>query len=195
MLKKELQALEKQQGKIITALNRIECDRALYGNCNNNLSAILVKVWNFILKQKEEERGEIKKRVLEELLDMSGKCSTGYAFRLVNSLSGFADFSIRISYEDQIAGNLAGRLNARLREISDEDYKEKVMNEMTMLTDYKSIGDRPNFLQFFRKNLAIIRHEIWETFREDIADVDFDFYMRKAIARYEGHLEAYSGFF
>lgn len=194
-LSKQLKVLEKEHNSIITALNRIECDRALYGNCNNNLSTILVKVWNYILKQDEAEKDEIKKRVLEELLDMSGKCSTGYAYRLVNSLSGFGDFSIRISYEDQIAGNLAGRMNAKLRDIEDDDFKEKVMNEMTMLTDSRTIGDRQNFLQFFRKNLSFIRHDIWETFREDITDADFDFYMRKAIARYEGHSEAYSHLF
>ena len=34
--------------------------------------------------------------------------------------------------------------------------------------------------------------DLWETFKDDMSDCDFDFYMRKAIARYEGHQEGYN---
>jgi hypothetical protein len=37
--------------------------------------------------------------------------------RIINSLSGYKDFIVKISFEEQIKANLAGRLNARIREI------------------------------------------------------------------------------
>ena len=66
---------------------------------------------------------------------------------------------------------------------------------MMLLTDGKSISSRFNFLKFFRENLGKIRQDLWETFKDDMSDCDFDFYMRKAIARYEGHQEGYNAYF
>lgn len=166
------------------SFNRIQMDRALYGKFNATLHNILIMVWNYVIIHQHVD--ELKKRVLEELLDMSGKCSTGYAFRLANVISGFGDFNIRISYEDQIAGNLSGRLNRHIQQIEDPDYQSCVLSEMTMLTD-GDIHKRPNFLKFFREHLGNIRHEIWEEFKEDITDTDFDMYFRKAVQKYEGY--------
>jgi hypothetical protein len=52
---------------------------------------------------------------------MSGTCSSGFASRLVNVISGFGEFNIRISFTDQIISNFAGRLNARIKKISEPD--------------------------------------------------------------------------
>ena len=175
-----------------SALIRIQFDRALYGKFNATLSSICVLMWNYIIKQEEELQYELKIRLLQELLEMSGKCSTGYAFRIVNTLSGYTEFGIKISFEEQICGNLSGRLNAKIREIISPEEKEMVLNEMTMLCSNEAISQRPNFLKFFRDNLGKIRNEIWETFRDDISDHEFDMFFRKAIARYEGHTEAYT---
>jgi len=170
-----------REEKINTSLNRIYIDRALYSKYTCSLATILLKVWTYIHNHENEE--EMKKRLLQELEDMSGTCSSGFASRLINSITGFGDFSLRISWRDQIIANLNGRLNARARQIDDLAFQEKVLVEMTINTrDYKS---RRHFLKFFRKNLLSIREEMWEEFREHITDIDYDLYFRQSISQYE----------
>ena len=114
--------------EINISLNRIKIDRTLYSKFNNTLSNVLIKVWSYIMGHKNKE--DLITRLLEELKDMSGTCSTGFLSRLVNVLSGFDDkFNIRISFEDQIISNFNGRLNAFVKKITDIDspfYKEKL---------------------------------------------------------------------
>ena len=50
---------------------------------------------------------------------MSGKCATGYVTRLVNALSGFGDFSLKISWEDEISTKISMRLNQEIIKIED----------------------------------------------------------------------------
>jgi hypothetical protein len=63
----------------------------------------------------------MEKRLLEELEDMSGTYSSGFLSRLINVLSGFGEFDIYISWDDQIISNFAGRLNSYARQITDSD--------------------------------------------------------------------------
>lgn len=109
--------------KINVSLNRILLDRALYSKYNCSLSHILLKVWTYLSSHKEVE--QMKNRLLEELVDMSGTCSSGFASRLVNVISGFGEFNLRISWRDQIIANFNGRLNARARLITDKKCKRK----------------------------------------------------------------------
>jgi hypothetical protein len=104
--------------KIHISLNRIYLDRALYGKYNCTLLHILLKIWTYIVSHDAEM--DMKKRLLEELIDMSGTCSTGFATRLVNVISGFGDFNITISWRDQIIANFTGRLNASARDITNK---------------------------------------------------------------------------
>jgi hypothetical protein len=55
-----------------------------------------------------------------------------------------------------------------------------------MLGD-SDIKHRPHFLKFFRESLPNIRQEMYEDFKDDMEDTDFDMYFRKAIAKYEGY--------
>ena len=61
------------------------------------------------------------------------------------------------------------------------------MIELASINSIKTIGDRPNFLKFFRDNVPIIREEMYEEFKEDMEESEFDLYFRRAIAKYEGH--------
>ena len=101
------------------SLNRIYMDRLLYSKFNLTLNHILIKVYSYILAQSNWE--EMYKRLLEELNDMSGTCSSGFASRLVNTISGFGEFNIQISFTDQIISNFAGRLNSRIKQITSLD--------------------------------------------------------------------------
>lgn len=102
--------------KIEAALNRIALDNALYSSLHISLKSALVLVYSFILRQDNEDRFNLSTRLLQELEESAGICSTGIMERIVNTLSGFDErFGLKISYEDQIKGNLAGRLNAKIK--------------------------------------------------------------------------------
>ena len=106
--------------KIRISMTRIFIDRALYSKFNNTLLNILLKIYTYIGYQDNETRIELHKRMLEELEEMSGTCSSGFASRLVNIISGYGDFNIRISFKDQIIANFVGRLNAKARSITED---------------------------------------------------------------------------
>jgi len=173
-----------EERMVTVALNRISIDRQLYSQYSISLKGILLRVLTFC--NTHEHKDELYKRLIEELIDMHNKCSSGYAFRLINTLSGYCEHAIRISWADQISGNLSGRLNAMIRAIKDEDYQAAVMTELCLNSD-KSISERKNFLQFLRKAIPLIREEMWIDFEEDMTDTEFDLYLRRAIVKYEGH--------
>ena len=95
-----------------SAMVRITIDRAIYGRFHLSLAHIIAKMWTYI--QDSPHRDELQKRLLEELIDSNNKCSSGYVSRIVNTLSGFGDMSLQISFEDQIVTVLETRLNAEI---------------------------------------------------------------------------------
>jgi hypothetical protein len=172
---------QERADKINTALTRISVDRALYSKYHSTLSNILLRVWTYISTHVHKD--ELCKRLLEELVEMAGTCSSGYATRLLNVLSGYGDYNIVLSWRDQITANLAGRLNARIREMDDLMLQEKILLEMTV--NSSEYVDRRNFLAFFRKTLPSLRAELYEEFKSHVSDVDFDLYFRAAVTMYE----------
>jgi hypothetical protein len=141
----------KKHAKIFISLNRIYMDRALYSKFNNTLLNILLKVWTYLSAHKDKD--EMKNRLLQELEEMSGTCSTGFASRLINVISGFGDFNIRISWEDQIVANFTGRLNALARKITNTDsiYSTKKINDVIELW----INNNKDIKKSIIKNLNI----------------------------------------
>lgn len=185
ILKEEKKALgvskyEKEE-KINVAFNRIVMDRALYSKYNCTLSHILLQIWTYLWGHENEK--EITGRLMEELYEMAGTCSSGFASRLINTISGFGDFSMKISWRDQIIANLSGRLNARIRDMDNLTLQEKVLEEMTIPSANYDL--RKNFLKFLRKNMLSIREEMYEEFKKHISDTDFDLYFRGAVSVYE----------
>lgn len=199
---KEYKNFENKKDAIKISLNRIYLDRALYSKFKFTLINILLKVWTYICSHDSEI--DMKKRLLEELVEMSGTCSSGFAGRLVNVISGFGDFNLKISWRDQIIANFTGRLNAKVRDIVDPlkiemncklygikeicieklySFQEKIVEEMTVTCD--DYQNRLNFLKFFRKNMLSIRTELYSEFKSYITDSDFDLYFRSAISSYE----------
>ena len=117
--------IEKER-RIYVSLNRIKIDRTLYSN--STLTNIFIKLWCYF--QTSEYKDEMIKRLMEELEDMSGTCSSGFLSRLVNVISGFDEkLNLRISWQDQIISNFVGRLNSLAQKILDNNspfYKEKL---------------------------------------------------------------------
>jgi hypothetical protein len=164
------------------SINRIQMDRALYSHYNLSLSLITTRLWVYIKSHEYFE--EMLKRLEEELEDMAGKCSSGYAGRLVNVMSGFGDFSLRISWRDSITSKFTSKLNQKIMDIEDEGIKEKIVEEMTFRNS--NFAGRPNILRFYRENMFSIRDLIWDEHKNDITETDFDLYFRDAIQNYEG---------
>ena len=166
------------------SLQRIELDQKIYGKFNIKLINLFNIVWNYIHSYCQDNLIELKKRMIEELIDMANTCSSGHSSRLVNVLSGFTDLSIAISFEDQIIGNLQARLFKILQEtdkLTDEE-KEEVMIEFTIESDHK-----PHFNQFFREHYGIIKEEMWQEFcveQELLSDEEYDDIMSKAVIRF-----------
>jgi hypothetical protein len=168
--------------KIKNSLNRIFIDRALYSKMNYTLENILIKVWLYI--NSSDFREEMIKRLLEELIDMSGWCSSGAAFRLLNILSGFGEFNMRVSWADQIIANFSGRFHALVNKVKNEEKKGKIVMGFTLDPDSgddESKEIRNVFRKFFMKKVPVIREEMYGEFKEYISDEDFDFNFRKAI--------------
>ena len=158
------QASDKQykdrHDKIRLALKRIGIDRVLYSKFNSSLSNILIKVWTYIVSN-TEHREEMTKRLLEELEEMSGTCSTGFATRLVNAISGFGEFNIMISWEEQITANFAGRLNAAARRITDVNsvFRTEKLDDIMGLWLYRPAN-------------AHVRHEIEQSIEAPQSSTD-----------------------
>ena len=129
--------------EIIISLNRIKMDRNLYSSLSITLSIFLIKLWSYIHNNENEYKYEMENRLLQELGDMAGTCSSGFISRLVNTISGFGDLSIHISFEDQIISNFNGRLNAYVRDIKNDDSpfrnNDKLYNEIKKLYLKKNI--------------------------------------------------------
>ena len=128
--------------KIEAALNRIALDNALYSTLHISLKSALVLVYSFILQQEHEDRFNLSTRLLQELEESAGICSTGIMERIVNTLSGFDErFGLKISYEDQIKGNLAGRLNAKIMSLTSSEClhktNQKFCNCKSLVCDYQ----------------------------------------------------------
>ncbi len=79
--------------------------------------SLFCTVYAWVNSQSETERAELWTRLDQEMVDMVNTCTTGIVSRLVNVLSGWGGFQIKISFKDQIKSNFVGRLNAVARQL------------------------------------------------------------------------------
>lgn len=138
------------------ALNRVSIDTATFTKYRINIAEIFVHVWIRIQKYKDEQLEELEKRMVEELVDMADTCSSGHSGRFINVLSIYDD-TIRISWDDQIKSNIVGRLNAKIRDIKDEELQAQV--SLGMLEDADE-DDKKAYTQFIEKTLKDIKEEL-----------------------------------
>jgi len=197
----------KNNEQIEFALNRILLDKTKFEKYNCTLGLILIKLWTFI--SNHESRFELTKRLCEELGEMANTCSSGFLKRLINTMSGYDDFNLSISWEDQIIANFIGRINSKIKNICDIDsifrnektilelkkkflndneeevlklYQENVLNEITE----ENLTKKQNTFLFFRTWFITIKNELYEEFKTYISDTDFELIMRKAIFTFGG---------
>lgn len=157
--KDELELTEEDLKKIKVALNRVTMDRALYSKHKCGLKNIMVRVWTWM--QHSEYLEEMEKRLLQELIEMSGTCSSGFASRLCNVVCGFGEMNLRISWEEQIVGNLNGRLNARIRDMEkDLSYDDVLQIIVTHLEEEDELKVDPKVNEGYKVKLNRYEREL-----------------------------------
>lgn len=180
-VKKQIGKHKSYNKKVKLALTRIEVDRSIYSRYNYTLSALLVQIWSYI--QRHEHTEELTLRLIQELEESATMCSSGYASRLVNVLSGFGDVAITISYSDQIIAKFSTLLNRRIMDIHDTDLQSRVLEQMVLRSD--DFENRTDFLHLLRTSLPTTLEQLWEEFKDDVTRTDFDLTIRRAIQNYE----------
>ncbi len=153
----------KDRIKAFKALNRISIDTATFTELRVTSAEIFVHVWRLIKKHNEDINKVLKKRLIEELIDMADTCSSGHASRLINILSGY-DVEIKISWEDQIHANMSARMQKKIHFIEDEELQEKVVMGMTEDAEDE---DRDTFIKFVENNIDALRKELYKEFVTD----------------------------
>ena len=174
---------EKSRGQkeIEISLLRIQLDSQYYNNLK--IRNIFQLVISYILSHPDIEQ-ELWKRCLEELQEMSGKCSTGYAVRLLNILSGFdEELSVTIPEDERFKSIFFHKLNKHLSDNEDGDNQSNILYELTIDSSKPEL--RQNFLKFFRKVFPILSNEMYQEFKDNLDDTTIDLYLRKAYYDYE----------
>lgn len=155
-------------------LNRITIDTAVFTKYKITVADVFVHVWICILSHPEQEREELQKRLLQELIEADDTCSSGHAARYVNVLSAY-DVDLRITWADQIRANIIGRLEARIRDHPNNETKQSIALGAMADADPE---DRQVYVSFITATLDDLHSELKQEFVGDgyIKEEEFEKY-------------------
>jgi hypothetical protein len=122
-----------------------------------NTAEIFTYVYTRIARTPEDD---INKSILEELLvdelyNMDETCPSGHAVRFVLVLS-LVDGNISISYDKQIAANIAARFNAKVQSLTSEedaDLQGALVNAFFPDPDEEDLRKYREFMKTYRVEL------------------------------------------
>lgn len=164
--------------KIKLSLNRILIDRAVYTKYNVTLRHMLVLIYKYIIEH--EYVDELLLRLKQELIEMCGTCSSGFISRLCNVLSGYTEFSVSISFEDQLVARFAALLNSFAMKITDEnsiyhtdrlyDVVNIYLNKRRIVdkTKHENINIKKRYDLFLKTDKTKKIKKVIENFQEDV---------------------------
>ncbi len=120
-----------------TSFQRIMMDTGIYYGVP--MTDIIRHVFQRI--QASQYRLELEKRLLEELREMNGWCSSGHIIRLVNVLQGFEENAIiKVSIKDEIRAAVFSRLRYHMKTCSKELQDELLLafcqDDKTLLIEF-----------------------------------------------------------
>ena len=176
--KKNKSMYKKKADAVSYSLTRISLDYVVYGMKNRTLRDILCMMWGYI--NQHQYKDELIKRLEEELIDASGLCSTGHAFRLLNIISGYDEIGIGISIEDEFMAKVQKMLNEYIMGMEKVD---DVLGEMTEKGE--SLIGKDTYRRFVSNALTNPESKIWDEFSDRIDHTDFNIYMRKVMMKYD----------
>lgn len=167
----------KERAKAFKSLNRIFIDTATYTKRRIPEIDVFCFIWRSVCEDSETD--ELKKRFIEELVDMADTCSSGHVLRLVNVLSGHG-ITLKISWEDQIRANVSARLNKRLETVTDPSMLEKIV--LGMSGDAED-DEREAYLNYVESQKKSLKDELHTEFVEGghLSDDEFSRYFNQVI--------------
>jgi hypothetical protein len=113
----------------------------------------------------------LENRMIEELIDMSGTCASGFIIRFINVLVGFeTKVELQIKAEEQLKLQCKQMLTSLMQDEKDEDVKDKILETMAN-TSYESKSD---FLSFIQKHISEIRETLYQEYQFKMTDEQFD---------------------
>lgn len=163
------------------AFRRIRHDKCKYGNTNVTLADIVSILYEYCSTHPTDSEFLIN-RLIDELMDSSMTCSSGYAYRMANVLTGVSDFGIRIDYCDQMKAKFYKMLVDEIKNLSNCD---DILEEMMLPSS--SSWARPAFLTVLREKYLSIRDSLYEEYKTYMDDDEFDLNMRISLICFEGN--------
>jgi hypothetical protein len=144
------------------ALSRIYIDQSTYKGYS--LLTIFLKMCKCI--EQHNHKQELEKRLIEELEEMSGTCSSGHIIRLANVFNGF-DFELNLGIEEEFRYK----------------FKHIIMTEIK--DDEELILDNDKLSVFLMKNVDKIFNVLWEDYKGQMLKTEFEDLFRKEYVKYE----------
>lgn len=173
--------IEKEVGtrkyNVRKALNRILVDSTTFTTQNISLPEIMCAVWRKIHTFPTAD--DYVSRLFDEMVEMTESCSSGYASRLINTLSGEYDV-VKIGWDEQIASNISGRIYALIRNLEDGEEKDNI--SMGLMEDAEE-EYRNSYLNFFNKHKDGLYKELYSEFvvAGYVSAKDFEKYFEKGV--------------
>jgi hypothetical protein len=122
---------------IKNSISYIEKNTSFFGKSKISLSQLFISIWFWIIESSHKE--ELEKRLIEELKEMKGQCTTGHLARLVNVIQGFTDeekLCIKISIEEQINSVVRTFLTNLLEKCKDEKIIDGLIDKNEKFIEY-----------------------------------------------------------
>jgi len=139
--------------KVEKSIHRINTDTSTFGK-GFTLYTIYQSLLNLI--ERHSQKNDLNERLLDELIDMSGKCSTGHLSRLINVLQGFEtdlQVKVKININDEVYAKIKHLIE---QEVINDEKMDDIMEDM--LSEHKTI-----YISFVKK---VINDNIFEIVKE-----------------------------
>jgi Ca2+/Na+ antiporter len=120
--------------KIENSIHRINTDTSTFGK-GFNLYSVFQSLLNLI--EQHPQKNELNERLIDELIDMSNKCSTGHLSRLINVLQGF-ETNLKIKVEIDIKDEIYAKIKHLIeKNIMEQENMDEIMEDI--LSENKTI--------------------------------------------------------
>lgn len=134
----------KKTKSIENVINRIEIEMTIFETFS--LYDLFSAIWKFIVLHKNSE--DLKIRLIEEISEMDGYCTTGHLSRLINTIQGFTDIDklqVKIADKDQIKSSITKYLSKELEKAPEYILDNMLEQDKSKFYNYVSEIINKNF--------------------------------------------------
>lgn len=168
---------EETQDKLHSFFYRVMTDPFRFERLS--LSDIVLLVYNKIYSF--ENKNDLMKRLLEEILDCDNSCTTGYFTRIVNTLNGFIndkDMCFNINPRDELRSVIFARINRNIRSLP-----EKTRESVLEAIEEANFGVFEEFMDYYSPE-----DEIKKEYLGLIEEEEFDKIFSKCVDEFIGKI-------